>query len=148
MTADQYEHACAIARRACHGWTLSREDWEDVAQEAALRAWRTPDHFGSAAWWGAREAAERILRTRRKQPLRFVPLELEKPSGVDVEGEAVGAVMVDWALGHLPATQQVAIRLVDVDDRPWVEVERTLGRSDGSIAGRRRRGLERLRGVA
>lgn len=147
MTADEYARAVNVARRACRGWTLSREDWEDVAQEAALRAWRTPDHFGSAAWWGAREAAERILRVRRKCRPVVVPLDRDRPAGVDVEGVAVGRVLAGWLLAGLPVEEREVVSLIDVEDRPWAEVERVLGVPDGTVARRRVRGLQRMRGL-
>lgn len=147
MTADDYDHAVSIARRACYGWTLTSEDWEDVVQEAALRAWRTPDHPSTAAWWGAREAAERILRTRRKNPLTFVPLERDKRAPVDVEADVLAQLTVDRLLARLPAREREAISLIDVEDRPWAEVEQAMGRPDGTIGGWRRRGLATLRAL-
>lgn len=147
MTADDYAHATAIARRACAGWSLTREDWEDICQEAALRAWRTPDHPGTAAWWGARESAERILRTRRKSHLRLVELDRDYAAPSDVEAEVVGQVMVGWLLAAMPAVEREPIVLLDVEDRRWVEVESLLGVPDGTVARRRVRGLARARQV-
>jgi DNA-directed RNA polymerase specialized sigma24 family protein len=151
MTPDEYARAVRVARRACASQRpyLSREDWEDVCQEAALAAWA-----GRHVFWAAFDEATRLQGGRRKvQPTILYLAEMTTPQGDpmelrgsdDVEAEVVAQLTTEWLLGHLPYAHRQAVELIDIADRPWVEVEATLGVPDGTIARRRVRGLERLR---
>ena len=133
----------------------SREEAEEVVQEAFLAAWRALGDYdptrGSARTWFltlVRHRAIDALRARGRRPA--VPLEgraeVEDPHDVSAaaiahaEGQAVRA-----ALAALPAAQRQALELAYFGGLSHTEIAERLEAPMGTVKGRIRLGLDRLR---
>ena len=143
MDAAEYRRAAAIAQRACQGRALSRQDWEEVVQDAALEAWRS----GSVTriWWAAADSARRIQRVRRTCRPVVLPLTRDVGSALDVQAEVVGTLTVRQLLAAIPDRERRAVEATVLDGQTQAEVAAAWAIRDSTVSRRRAAGLNRLR---
>ncbi|MDX2264209.1 MAG: sigma-70 family RNA polymerase sigma factor [Hyphomicrobiales bacterium] len=100
----------------------SREDAEDVVQEAFLRLWRRPDMWDAGkgvkfATWFNRIVVNAALDTlrRRRRPMEALDVVAETPDDQPHPDEWIEAnkrkALVDEAIKNLPEHQQLALNL-------------------------------------
>jgi RNA polymerase sigma-70 factor, ECF subfamily len=138
------QHCLAEALRV-----LNREDAEEAAQEALLRAWRYRGARRSAGWvpWVrtiARNEALRIAGQRRRFAQREVHEHAEPPDPAgasELEG-VVESVSVEALLRPLKQHERDLLRLRYEEDLTNLEISRRLGMPEGTVKVR----LHRLRG--
>jgi RNA polymerase sigma-70 factor (ECF subfamily) len=126
-----------------------REDAEEAAQEALLRAWRHRASRRSAHWlpWVrtiARNEALRIAERRARFAAREVSEDTEAPdpgAGPDLDGLAE-ALSVEALLRPLTQDERDLLRLRYEEDLTNPEIARRLGMPEGTVKVR----LHRLRG--
>ena len=128
---------------------------EEVVQDAFLTIWRTPERFdpsrGSARGWLLSIIHHRSLdRLRRTAPTRLdgqlvdrVDARAADPS--DLAIAALRRAELYAALDRLPIEQREAVELAFLRGRTHTEIARLLGCPLGTIKGRIRLGLQKLR---
>jgi RNA polymerase sigma-70 factor (ECF subfamily) len=150
---------------------LGKVDPSDVVQEALLRAHSHLEQFrgtteGERAGWlrailatTLAELQRRFTRQQRDVALeRSLSVGLEESSGrlekwladggsspSDVCARQELLLRLAAALESLPEDQRTILELRYLHGRPIAAIEQTTGRSNASVAGLLRRGLERLR---
>jgi DNA-directed RNA polymerase specialized sigma24 family protein len=150
VTAEDYDRACRLAARACASQRpfLSREDWEDVCQEAALAMWLGVSV--TRVWWSAFDEATRLQGGRRTVQLQMVELGGDEfvedhrrwlAAADDPEGEALGAVVLERVRACLSGEEWVALSGTVLEGRRWLDVAEELGVPDATVSRWRRRGL-------
>jgi RNA polymerase sigma-70 factor (ECF subfamily) len=142
----------------------SREQAEDVTQEAFLRAWRSLDSFRNDAGegfraWLLRIAANRaldVLRAKSRRPADSLDRRLDdeesawEPEGRD-EAPLDFAVREDLGtrleqvLGHIHPDQRLVIILSDIHGHAYDEIAEIAGVPIGTVKSRINRGRARLR---
>jgi len=140
------QYCLAVALRVLR----DREDAEEAAQEALLRAWRHRASRRSAAWvpWVraiARNEALRIAARRRRFALREVHEDREPPdpgSAPDLVEGVVDSLSVGALLLPLKQHERDLLRLRYEEDLTNLEIARRLGMPEGTVKVR----LHRLRG--
>lgn len=128
---------------------------EEVVQEAFLAAWRAGHTYdpgrGSTRTWlltMVRNRAIDVVRARRRRPVQPLDETLDPPDSADVPLQAalnVDAARVSEALHRLPPEQRVAIELAYSSGLTHAEIAARLGVPMGTVKGRIRLGLDRLR---
>ncbi len=138
---DQFDDLWRVAYRVAHRVLGSREDAEDVAQDALVRVglrWRTVS--GYAAPFTARVAGQRAIDVLRRRPPESPPRpSVPAMSELEVRDELV------QVLRDLPTRQREAVvlrYLADFDER---DPAAALGCSAGSVKTHAARGLAALR---
>lgn len=137
---DQYaDRALGLAVRLCDG----REDAEEVAQEAFVRAFRHAREFrgdGPASFGAWLFSIVRRLALDKRRQLRLPSLSLDAPEaegitargGASAEDEAARraerADVLD-ALDSLPEEYKTALTLCDLEDVPHAEAALAMGKS-------------------
>jgi RNA polymerase sigma-70 factor (ECF subfamily) len=133
-----------------YGILQSRDEAEDVVQDAFVKAWKTrwrvrdPEKF--PAWLAtiARNRARDLLRARRT-----VPLSDQLNDEIDPAGEPTPGVQLNGevhaALASLPETHRLAITLRYFDALDYATIERTLGLTNGALRGILGRALQTMR---
>jgi len=142
----------------------SREQAEDVTQEAFLRAWRSLESFRNDAGegfraWLLRIASNRaldVLRASSRRPADSLDSKLDddesawEPEGKD-EGPLAFAVRGDLgtrledALGQIHPDQRLVIILSDIHGHAYAEIAEIAGVPIGTVKSRINRGRARLR---
>lgn len=128
---------------------------EEVVQEAFLAAWRAGHTYdparGSTRTWLltlVRNRAIDVVRARRRRPVQPLDEVLDPPDAADVPLQAalnVDAARVAEALDRLPPEQREAIELAYASGLSHAEIADRLGVPMGTVKGRIRLGLDRLR---
>jgi len=126
----------------------NREDAEEAAQEALLRAWRHRASRRSEAWlpWVriiARNEALRIAEQRARSAQRELHEEVDAPdrAGALALESVVDSLSVRAALGPLHDRDRALLRLRYEEDLTNPEIARRLGMPEGTVKVR----LHRLR---
>lgn len=156
---DAFERLYDRHHRAAFGLALKvtrdRGLAEDVVQDAFLAIWRTPERFdpsrGSARGWLLAIVHHRSIdRLRRTAPTRLdgqladlVDAHAADPS--DLAIAALRRAELYAALDRLPIEQRQAVELAFLRGRTHAEVATLLGCPLGTIKGRIRLGLQKLR---
>jgi RNA polymerase sigma-70 factor (ECF subfamily) len=130
-------------------------DAEEVTQEVFLAAWRSGHTYdaarGSTHTWilsMVRNRSIDVLRARRRRPVQPLPETLDPPDAADVPAEAVSnvdAATARQALRTLPPEQQQVIELAYFSGLSHSEIATQLAAPIGTVKGRIRLGLDRLR---
>ena len=130
---------------------------EEVVQEAFLAAWRAAGSYdparGSTRTWIltlVRNRAIDAVRARQRRPVQPLDDTFDPPDTADVPLQAalnVDAARVVEALAVLPAEQRAAIELAYASGLSHTEIAVRLKLPVGTVKGRIRLGLERLRQV-
>jgi RNA polymerase sigma-70 factor (ECF subfamily) len=154
-----YERHGTVAFSLAHRMCGRRQAAEDVVQEAFLSAWRRSSSYdparGSLRTWLLgivhHRAVDALRRTgndgRRRVDTPVEELEIEAP-GTSVSAEVIErdqAGMVREALTDLPAEQSKVIELAYFGGFTHTEIADMLGIPIGTIKGRMRLGLSKLR---
>lgn len=134
----------------------SAADAEDVTQEIFLKLWNQPDRFdpdrGSlrsfllAQAHGRAVDAVRASTSRRLREARDAMRRAR--AGYDMQHEAWDLALADQvarAMGELPDEERRAIELAYFDGRTYREVARLLDQPEGTVKGRIRNGMRRMR---
>jgi RNA polymerase sigma-70 factor (ECF subfamily) len=147
--------AFSLAYRICGRRSVA----EDVAQESFLALWRSRSRYdrarGSVRTWTlgiVHNRAVDVLRRsgvhdRRQAPGEGIEESLEAPERTDAQ--AVGKAASDQirvALSELPAEQRRVIELAYFGGFTHTEIASMLGTPIGTVKGRMRLGLQKLRG--
>ena len=131
-----------------YGILQSREEAEDVVQDALVKAWKTrwrvrdPEKF--PAWLAtiARHKAHDIFRKRRTVPLSEQLIE-------PVESEPANTTPLDQqlhsALAALPELHRAALTLRYFEEMDYRTIENTLGLTNGALRGILGRALASMR---
>jgi RNA polymerase sigma-70 factor, ECF subfamily len=133
---------------------------EDVTQEAFISIWRSGARFdrtrGSVRSWMLSIVRNRAIDALRSRAGKAPKLSFDddaileqRPSGELTEDEAIRretASEVRGALGELPGEQSKVIELAYFGGFSHSEISRMLGVPLGTVKGRMRLGLEKIRG--
>ena len=130
-------------------------DAEEAVQEVFLAVWRSGHTYdasrGSQQTWLLSMVRNRcidVLRARRRRPVQPFAEGLDPPDASDVTAEAVSNVTAQSAreaLTHLPPEQQQVIELAYFGGLSHTEIATQLAAPIGTVKGRIRLGLDRLR---
>ena len=128
-------------------------DAEEVVQEVFLSAWRTqydPARGSTHAWILAmvRNRCIDVLRARKRRPVQPLVEGVDPPDTQDVPAQAasnVDAAAARSALNSLPPEQKQAIELAYFGGLTHTEIATQLAAPIGTVKGRIRLGLDRLR---
>jgi RNA polymerase sigma-70 factor (ECF subfamily) len=128
-------------------------DAEEVVQEVFLSAWRTqydPARGSTHAWILAmvRNRSIDVLRARKRRPVQPLVEGVDPPDAQDVPAQAasnVDAAAARTALDSLPPEQKQAIELAYFGGLTHTEIATQLAAPIGTVKGRIRLGLDRLR---
>jgi RNA polymerase sigma-70 factor, ECF subfamily len=141
-----------LANRVLH----STAEAEDVTQEVFLRLWNNPDRFdpsrGSLRSFLLAQAHGRAVDAVRSLNARHRREAQEgcriAASHYDLEHEVWDLALEDHvskALDELPREERRAIELAYFKGYTYVEVARSLGQPEGTVKGRIRNGMQRMR---
>jgi RNA polymerase sigma-70 factor, ECF subfamily len=132
-------------------------DAEEVVQEVFLSAWRSGHTYdparGSTHTWilsMVRNRSIDVLRARRRRPVQPLVEGLDPPDTEDVPTQAVSNVDADAArvaLNSLPPEQKQVIEMAYFGGLSHTEIATQLAAPIGTVKGRIRLGLDRLRVV-
>ncbi|HEY0583704.1 MAG TPA: sigma-70 family RNA polymerase sigma factor [Chloroflexota bacterium] len=130
-------------------------DAEEVVQEVFLSAWRAGHTYkperGSAQTWLLSMVRNRcidVIRARRRRPVQPFAEGLDPPDPSDVPAQAasnVDAEAARVALASLPPEQKQVIELAYFGGLSHTEIATQLAAPVGTVKGRIRLGLDRLR---
>lgn len=130
-------------------------DAEEVVQEVFLSAWRSGHTYdpsrGSPHTWIlslVRNRSIDVLRARRRRPVQPLAEGVDVPDTADVPAQAVSNVDAQSAyeaLKALPPEQKQAIELAYFGGLSHTEIATQLAAPVGTVKGRIRLGLDRLR---
>jgi RNA polymerase sigma-70 factor (ECF subfamily) len=128
---------------------------EEVVQEAFLAAWRAghtydPERGSSRTWLLTlvRNRAIDIVRARRRRPVQPLDEMFDLPDSSDVPHQAalnVEVAQVAEAMVKLPIEQRQTLELAYVSGLSHAEIAAKVGVPVGTVKGRIRLGLDRLR---
>jgi RNA polymerase sigma-70 factor (ECF subfamily) len=130
-------------------------DAEEVVQEVFLSAWRSGHTYdpsrGSTHTWilsMVRNRSIDVLRARRRRPVQPLVEGFDPPDASDVPAQAVSNVDAESArvaLQTLPPEQKEALELAYFGGLSHTEIATQLAAPIGTVKGRIRLGLDRLR---
>ncbi|HEX3909992.1 MAG TPA: RNA polymerase sigma factor [Solirubrobacteraceae bacterium] len=146
--------AFSLAYRICGRRTVA----EDVAQEAFLALWRSGTRYdrarGSVRTWALGIVHNRSIdalrrsatHDRRRASDEGIEETLEAPERTDAQAiDNATSQEIRNALGELPADQRRVIELAYFGGFTHVEIASMLGTPVGTVKGRMRLGLQKLR---
>src|SRR6266567_724437 len=134
-----------------YGILQSREEAEDVVQDALVKAWKTrwrvrdPEKF--PAWLAtiARHRAHDIFRKRRTLPLSATIHEVIEPSTAAEPNNPELDQRLHSALAGLPDLHRAALTLRYFEEMDYRTIENTLGLTNGALRGILGRALASMR---
>ncbi|HYH89498.1 MAG TPA: sigma-70 family RNA polymerase sigma factor [Solirubrobacteraceae bacterium] len=143
--------ALLLARKLCSG----REQAEEVAQEAFISLWRGAHAYkpasGSVSTWLSSMVRNRAIDAWRRASVRPVEVELsgtgaaEPVAPVTTQPAAPERALALALIADLPAAQKEAVFLAYFGDMTHSEIATHVGAPLGTVKGRIRLGVERLR---
>jgi len=154
--ARLYGRYCDRAYRVARAVSADDARAEDSVQEGFLAVWRSratyrPEHATAGPWLLTVIRHRAIDVGRRNATNRAQPVEddvLDRPSGEDVAAEAsdrADAREIRGLLTHLPDAQREVIVLAFYGQLTHTEIAGQLGVPIGTVKGRMRLGLHKLR---
>ena len=134
-----------------YGILQSREEAEDVVQDALVKAWKTrwrvrdPEKF--PAWLAtiARHRAHDIFRKRRTVPLSATTDEVIEPSPTTETNSSELDQQLRSALSALPELHRAALTLRYFEEMDYRSIENILDLSNGALRGILGRALASMR---
>jgi len=144
---DRFDALYAVAYRVAFRIVGGRQDAEDVAQEACVRACMRWDRIeGNGEAWVATTAARLAIDwwRRRSRAERPFPLVVSRPAPA-VDAATEERMLLASALRHLPSRQREVVVLRYVADLPEAAVAEALGCSYGAVKQHAHRGIAALR---
>lgn len=155
-----YDRHGGVAYSLAYRVLGERSAAEDVTQEAFISIWRSGGRFdparGSVRSWMLSVVRNRAIDALRSKAGKAPKLNLDddeileqRPAGELTEEEAMRhetASEVRGALGQLPGEQSKVIELAYFGGFSQSEISRMLGVPLGTVKGRMRLGLEKIRG--
>jgi RNA polymerase sigma-70 factor (ECF subfamily) len=172
MRLDGYRNYLRfLARLQLDPRLRAKLDPSDVVQQTLMNAWKELDQFkgqsdGELAAWLRKILANNLAQELRKflRPVHNIALEqslqaalensslcLERILGDKQPSPVQQAERVEWslrvagALADLPEDQRTAIEMRYFDELALAEISRVMNRTEKSVSGLLRRGIERLR---
>jgi RNA polymerase sigma-70 factor (ECF subfamily) len=155
--AALYDRYCRLAYSVAHKLTGEKQAAEDLSQEAFIKVWRSADGYrpqrGSVRTWILSVVRNRgIDQLRAKATRRRMQEEVEASAPRSEPSEAFTQVWHDARLGRvrkaldaLPHFQQQVLELAHFSDLTHPEIAERLGVPLGTVKGRIRLGVEKLR---
>ena len=159
--ATLYDRHCRLAYSVAHKLTGEKHSAEDLTQEAFLKVWRSAQRYrperGSVRTWilsvvrnrGIDQLRAKATRRRMQEKVEAYAPRYE-PSAEP--SEAFAQVWHDARLGRvrealdaLPYFQQQVLELAHFSDLTHPEIAKRLGVPLGTVKGRMRLGLKKLR---
>jgi RNA polymerase sigma-70 factor, ECF subfamily len=155
-----YDRHGGVAYSLAYRIVGERTAAEDVTQEAFISIWRSGARFdptrGSVRSWMLSVVRNRAIDTLRSKAAKAPKLTLDdeaileqRPAAELTEEEAMRhetASEVRGAIGQLPGEQSKVIELAYFGGFSQSEIARMLGVPLGTVKGRMRLGLEKIRG--
>src|SRR5918995_1455488 len=152
-----YQRHCRLAYSVAHKITGEKHSAEDLTQEAFLKVWRSADGYrpqrGSVRTWilsvvrnqGIDQLRAKATRRRMQEKVEaFAPRSEPSEAFAQVWHEArLGRVRE--ALDALPHLQQQVLKLAHFSGLTHMEIAERLGLPPGTVKGRIRLGLDKLR---
>jgi RNA polymerase sigma-70 factor, ECF subfamily len=155
--AALYDRHCRLAYSVAHKLTGEKQAAEDLTQEAFIKVWRSAEGYraerGSVRTWILSVVRNRgIDQLRAKATRRRMQEKVEASAPRSEPSEAFAQVWhgarlgrVREALDALPHFQQQVLELAHFSDLTHPEIAKRLGLPLGTVKGRMRLGLEKLR---
>ncbi|MBV9357034.1 MAG: sigma-70 family RNA polymerase sigma factor [Chloroflexi bacterium] len=130
-------------------------DAEEVVQEVFLAAWRQGHQYdparGSAQTWilaMVRNRSIDVIRARKRHPVQPLAVDVDPADASDVPAEAatnIDSQAAKQALAGLPPEQRQCIELAYFGGLSHTEIAEQIALPIGTVKGRIRLGLDRLR---
>ena len=152
-----YERHGALVHSIARRVLRDPQAQEECTHDVFVQVWRQADRYdaarGSVGGWLVQITRSRAIEFARRAERRDIPFETVEPGGVEPGHDAQVAILdeavaVARALTHLPREQYDAIRLAYFDGLAQTEIAERLELPLGTVKGRIRLALERLRAVA
>jgi RNA polymerase sigma-70 factor, ECF subfamily len=155
--AALYDRHCRLAYSVAHKLTGEKQAAEDLTQDAFLKVWRSADGYrpqrGSVRTWILSVVRNQgIDQLRAKATRRRMQEKLEASAPRSEPSEAFTQVWHEARLGRLrqaldalPHIQQQVLELAHFSDLTHLEIAERLGLPPGTVKGRLRLGLVKLR---
>jgi RNA polymerase sigma-70 factor (ECF subfamily) len=155
--AALYDRYCRLAYSVAHKLTGERQAAEDLTQEAFIKVWRSADGYrpqrGSVRSWILSVVRNQgIDQLRAKATRRRMQEKVEASARRSEPSEAFAQVWHEARLGRvrqaldaLPHLQQQVLELAHFTDLTHMEIAERLHLPLGTVKGRLRLGLEKLR---
>jgi RNA polymerase sigma-70 factor, ECF subfamily len=152
-----YDRYCRLAYSVAHKLTGEKQAAEDLTQDAFLKVWRSADGYrpqrGSVRTWILSVVRNQgIDQLRAKATRRRMQEKLEASAPRSEPSEAFTQVWHEARLGRLrqaldalPHIQQQVLELAHFSDLTHLEIAERLGLPPGTVKGRLRLGLVKLR---
>jgi RNA polymerase sigma-70 factor, ECF subfamily len=155
--AALYDRHCHLAYSVAHNLTGEKHSAEDLTQDAFIKVWRSADGYrperGSVRTWILSVVRNRGIDQLRAKATRSRMQEKVEASAPRSEpSEAFAQVWHEARLGRvrealdtLPHLQQQVLELAHFSDLTHKEIAERLGLPPGTVKGRIRLGLDKLR---
>jgi RNA polymerase sigma-70 factor, ECF subfamily len=152
-----YQRNCRLAYSVAHKLTGEKQAAEDLTQDAFIKVWRSADGYrperGSVRTWVLSVVRNRgIDQLRAKATRRRMQEKVEASALRSEPSEAFAQVWHEARLGRvrealdaLPHVQQQVLELAHFSDLTHMEIAGRLRLPLGTVKGRMRLGLEKLR---
>jgi RNA polymerase sigma-70 factor, ECF subfamily len=155
--AALYDRYCRLAYSVAHKLTGEKQAAEDLTQDAFIKVWRSADGYrperGSVRTWilsvvrnrGIDQLRAKATRRRMQEKVEASALRSEPSEAFAQLWHEARLGRVREALDALPHFQQQVLELAHFSDLTHEEIAERLGLPPGTVKGRIRLGLEKLR---
>jgi RNA polymerase sigma-70 factor, ECF subfamily len=155
--AALYDRHCRLAYSVAHKLTGEKQAAEDLTQDAFIKVWRSADGYrperGSVRTWilsvvrnrGIDQLRAKATRRRMQEKVEASALRSEPSEAFAQLWHEARLGRVREALDALPHFQQQVLELAHFSDLTHEEIAERLGLPPGTVKGRIRLGLEKLR---
>jgi RNA polymerase sigma-70 factor, ECF subfamily len=155
--AALYDRHCRLAYSVAHKLTGEKQAAEDLTQDAFIKVWRSADGYrperGSVRTWilsvvrnrGIDQLRAKATRRRMQEKVEASALRSEPSEAFAQLWHEARLGRVREALDTLPHFQQQVLELAHFSDLTHKEIAERLGLPPGTVKGRIRLGLDKLR---